>query len=85
MNPRIASVLAALVLALAVFVPALPSGGATAAPVLCPAAQAPAAAWDPFAVTQAAASCKQQECDALCAPLQGRCKAGSCFCLRDPL
>jgi len=100
MNRRLASVLATLALTLAILVPALLDGGPAAAPALCPSVEAgaatlaspafltpaaPAPAEEPFAVIQAAASCKQQECDALCAPLQGRCKAGSCFCLRDPL
>ena len=98
MNRRLASVLATLALTLAVLVPALLDGGPAAAPALCPAAEtgaatlaspalmtaAPAPAWEPFATTQAAA-CDQRACDTLCAPLQGRCKAGSCFCLRDPL
>jgi hypothetical protein len=99
MNPRLASVLATLVLALAILIPTLSTGGPAAAPALCAATGTGAAplalpaspvvatdspTWDPFDVTQAAA-CNQRDCDALCAPLQGRCKAGSCFCLRDPL
>jgi hypothetical protein len=49
-----------------------------------PAFEPDALAWDILAPRPAATNC-QQQCDQLCAPLQGRCKSGSCFCLRDPL
>lgn len=95
MTPRLASLLAGLVLALTTSI--LPLPGDIAAPeslAVCqadgstasaaaPAGQQEVPAWDPTAPIAAAPSCNQ-ECDAFCAPLQGRCKAGSCFCLRDP-
>ena len=97
MNPRLASLLAATLLALAVAVLPVPAGDLAApsadpaaAPAVCQAAPdaaapQPALGWQPETTAQPAAANCSQTCDQLCAPLQGRCKAGSCFCLRDPL
>lgn len=99
MTPRLASLLAGLVLALTTSILPLPAGdaavpespavcqaaGSATAPAGAPAGQTPALALDPTTPRAAAPSCKPDECAAFCAPLQSRCRSGFCVCLRDPL
>jgi hypothetical protein len=99
MTPRLASLLAVLALMTSILplptgAPAAPESlalyqtgqiGQAGDSVAAPSGRQEAPVWDPIAPFAAAPSCRPDECAAVCAPLQGRCRSGSCFCLRDPL
>ena len=86
MTRRLATLLTALLLALSLS----PAGAMESeSPAECPAAEAAAEPALPAELglepQPQAPTCNANECAAFCAPLIGKCRAGSCVCLRDPL